>query len=540
MVRIGKKELSLISISLSVIGILIWLFLILTTRIWWVDPGNELGLFQVIPFYFWIALFLQIAGIFTGIKINNGYLFFFQIIFINLMVWGTPALIEPNARIMDSWQWLGTSKTIMDSGNIIVNNSNTHFYLQWPGSFIFNAVSMKITSINPLLYLQYYPLFTSTVFIFFYYLWIRTLTDNVCIRRYSIILFIFLNLWLQFHLSPQAFGLMLLPLILIVIRKKGFAWRLVLAILVIALIVSHPTTVLFLFMIIICLELIKLFTGFRNKDEVRSNQVKKISVISIMIIAFCSIIIVGVILLTPGNISKLIDVDRSYRIVNSIFSSRIQNPSSIIRACIFMGASVLVLITLFINKNHNNKCFKFSMGWFVGCCIPILWDITVAEGHFHDRSLMFAYMLMPLLLVQFFWFYKSMDKFKHIAVSLFIVISLFGTYTLYSNENSAIVPDSNLAAARHIIEYQNDTTIYSSKMVTVYAYDSEAEHLNFIGYTGTGREIEENSTVIFDKYTTSEHTSNAKYFSESLERYESEKHNRIYDNNKFVIFITGE
>jgi hypothetical protein len=118
-------------ILFSFVGFAFWVFLVLTTRIWWSGPEYSFGLFQVLPIWFWIALFFQVAGLLLTLDSKSLILFLVQISFLNLIVLGTAVLVEPNARVNDTWMHAGTLNTIMNSGRIHIQDANAYWYLQY-------------------------------------------------------------------------------------------------------------------------------------------------------------------------------------------------------------------------------------------------------------------------------------------------------------------------------------------------------------------------------------------------------------------------
>ena len=531
-----KENQDKLGFVLSFTGILIWTVSILTFKIWWIEPEYNLGLFQALPPYFWLAISLHIVGTLIGIESKKSYVFIFQIIILNLMIWGTASIIEPNARILDSWSRLGSVETILSSGHVIVNSSPTHFYLQWPGSFVFNAIFLSLTGMSSQFFLQYYPLFATTIFILGYYLWIRNIIENVAIRRFSIILFIFLNLWLQFHLSPQAFGLMLLPLVLLAIGKNGLTWKIVLLLLFTSLILSHPTTTLFLLMIILCYMGLKIiFTSSKgNKEEHEANKKKRLMHIAILSGSFLTMILV--LYFSSNNFERLLDLDRLIKTLSFILSARSQNPSSTIRIVIIALTLFAATLTILYYRKLKDKMFIFGAGWLMGCAAPLLWDLTMGGGGFHDRSLMFAYLIIPVLVIQFVWMFKD-KKIKHIALTLIILLSVIGTYTLYSNENGAIVSDSCISTAVFLADGDFNNSIYGDHLNTIFAFNPEIDYDGLFYYTSPGRILPNGSLVVIDEYTLSSYSSGGENMQRILLLTESEDYNKIYSNNNFQVSL---
>ena len=528
-----------IGFFLSIIGILIWVVFIIQYRIWWVGPEHHFGLFQALPLYFWLGVAFHLSGILFSMNRRSDYLFLLQIIFLNLMIWGTPVFIEPNARILDSWQWMGTTKTIIESGHIQFNSDPTHFYLQWPGSFVFNSMLLELTSIDPLIFLQIYPLISSTLFILTYYVMIKKLVSSVIIQRYTILLIILLNLWLQFHFSPQAFALMFLPLFILSINKSGIKWILVSILFIIALIISHPTSTVFLLAIIFCQLSISIFLQLKRNDE-KSEKHRKHLKVNFMILTSILLIIISMLYIGSNNFERLLDFNKFYDTMISVISSRVQSLPSITRMIILSIMLIPVISAILIYRKNEKNMFIFSLGWILGCTIPLFWDFTMGGGGHHDRVLMFAFILIPLLLTTYIWSINN-EKQRNMVLAIILLLAIVGTFTLYTNENGVIVSDSNLATAQFIMENDNGREVFSVNLRSIYVTDTEINHKGYIHYTSTpGQYIESDSMVIFDNYSMSLSTSSSIYITESIDYYGYGDTHKIYNNNKFTVYLTKE
>jgi hypothetical protein len=83
-----------------------------------------------------------------------------------------------------------------------------------------------------------------------FYVWARHLIPNEIAQKLSVVLLLLLNVWLRFHFNPQAFGLILLPMLLISFMKEGRTWSAVSVILTIALVLFHPISPAFVLLLL--------------------------------------------------------------------------------------------------------------------------------------------------------------------------------------------------------------------------------------------------------------------------------------------------
>jgi hypothetical protein len=486
-----KERRKILGSVCTLIGFILWLIVISTFRVWWVPPTKSFGLYQVVPVWFWIGIVLIITGMLFTLDISSRLHFCLQFVLLNLVVWGTPVFIEPNARITDTWIHYSRTHIILDTGHIPASSSAGYF--DWPGSFIFHAMNLQVIGVDFTAYLKFFPLISSTIFIFGYYLLVRKIVKDKIVGRFAILLEIPLNVWLQFHFSPQSFALMLFPLIMLGFLKTGRKWWIAIGILGTALILSHPTTSIFLASILFFTFL----TGIIVSRSLKTSKKRLLpqGFILLIILAgtilmfFLSGSLIQIISLIAKNLGKLPET------FLGIFENRASKIPSSLRLIIIAIFGILSLISVFYLRKDKNM-LKLSSGWIAGVGAVFLVDVTLPGAHFHNRALFYFYLIFPMLVCILLFQKPSIKKLKKPLLIVLIILSLLNLLTIFYIENEAIISDSNLDAVDFVHTYTTDRLINVEQAAVIRAYDPESDTKSIV----RREDIPQGSIVIFDDY----------------------------------------
>lgn len=525
---INEEQRKKLALLFTILGVILWLYVIATYRIWWVHPNNEFGLYQVIPIWFWVGVIFLMGGILLILDCSPRYIFILQFIALNLMVWGTPIFIEPNARVTDAWIHFSRTNIILQTGNI--PSSSVVRYLEWPGSFVYNALNLQILGTNFMGYLKFYPLISSTIFIFGYYLLVRKIIDDKIILRFALLLEIPLNVWLQFHFSPQSFALMLFPLIMLGFLKNDIKWWIVTGVLSVALILSHPTTSIFLGSIICSIFVITLILYLPIKGK-RKNVLFQ-GIITVIVLA--------------GTIFMLIFTglwDRIYHLISEnignfpnsfsqILLERAYATSSFLRLFISIVFGFLSFLAI-ISLRKKRKFLGLSLGWILGVSIIFLLDLNLPGSHFHNRALFYLFLIFPIIISLWINQSISLKRFKKPIAILLVTLSLFNLLTIFYLENEAIVSDSNLETVDFINEYFPKKSLYGEQALIIKAFTPDRATkaiskrttvynnalLVFDDYALVSNIVGEDVGIVYAKYNNTPYT------------------NLVYSNSKFEVYL---
>lgn len=516
-----RKRVQL-GILLSTIGFVIWVYLVLTTRVWWIEPEFPLGLLQVLPLWFWIALVLHLAGILLTFDYENLTIFLLQIIFLNLIIVGTAVLVEPNARVNDSWLHFGTARTIFESGKITIQDSPTYWYLQYPFAFIFTTIFLGVSGIPQIAYLQFFPLLSSTFFLFGYYVWIRQLLTNRMCQKFCMIMLFLLNLWLRFHFNSQAFALILLPLLLQAFVKKGLAWKIVAVILTVSMVIFHPLTPVFLIILFGVECLVFLLLG-KKPHYLRP--------LFLFIVWISWLRLYAVIYFERWVVSRTIQNILGGSLLQGTLTTELERHyiiPSMIRLIVFVLASIFAIWNIWQIRKNRGSSYAFYIAWLSSSLVIAALDLMVYQGEFADRFFVFATLLFPVLIAEFIWRKRTKTK---MALALFmLILGVVNLSTLYYFENYWITSDTNVESARFVTTYGYSLPIYGHPL-NVLQYFQPDINVTDVRFWTPGENIAQGSLIIYDPYT------NASKYAGKLEALTSIYFGKIGDN---IIYADGD
>jgi hypothetical protein len=316
--------------------------------------------------------------------------------------------------------------------------------LNSPGFFVFSAIILMITKIPELIYFRFWPLLCSIFFSLCFYLFETKVIKEKIIQKFGIIAFLFSNLWLLFHPSPQALGLLFFPLILIILPLKTLKCRVVVIILFLALLITHLITTLFLIAILTAMNAI-LWIARKKSYEMTLLWFFGISFIAYFVFYATLYFDANIQLAFQGLINSQFGGSMGY-----IVSKTISLPSIIRLATIIITSIMAIMYTFYIRKDFNK--FAFSAGWIIAGFSLLLINLVLQSGGiYNNRFLAFLFLLVPLLMVQFVLEHKSIKKYKNFIIMAVFLLLLANVSTIYYLENNYIISNSCIAHALFLV-----------------------------------------------------------------------------------------
>jgi len=541
MVLYNKKiTLTRIGILASFVGSIFWIYSVLTTNIWWIDPSYKFGLFQVLPVWFWVGFFLNLIGFFLTAKSRSYFVFVCQLLLLVFMIWGTPNIIQANARIIDTWQLFATAKTVIDSGAITVTGQITHFYLQYPSSFTFIVEILAVTGIPAELFLKVFPLISSSFFIFGFWTFIRQKVANGIYLRATITAIIFLDVWLSFHFSPQTFALMLFPLILFSLEKQGLHWSAISLILFTSSVLFHPTLpAIMLGILTITYILLRLF-----KQRVTFGS--KLAFFGFLWVGWFAFTASELVTQNIANAFKRFVLLSLYGFQATSQLSRASGDVASLVRLLTIGLILFFAIIIVVLQRKDRWFFAQSAGWFIGCLIFFVVDLSAFSGSFGNRSLMIISLVLPVIVIGQIEKIKKTRKLKSAFMLAFVLLLLPNFSTLYFAENLNIISNSNLATCSFLNQNLVVTIpdrIVSGGISPLYYYNTSAEWNYWFGGLNVSDNIHKNEVLIYNEYVLSAKTMPLAIES-MIELYVTCNQqfgiNQVYNNGKFLVFYVQE
>ncbi len=494
------KQRKIMGSLLTLMGVVLWLYLIATYQVWWVHPDNIFGLYQVIPIWFWLGIFSLISGIIIMIDCVPKYFFMFQIIILNIMVWVTPVLIEPNARVTDPWNHFENVSLILSYGHI--PSSDITLYMSWPGTFLYSAIGLEMSGIHSYDFLKYYPIFSSIIFLLGYYVLIQHISKNDMVRKLALLTHILMNAWLQFHFSPQSIGLIIFPLIIIALYfKSSRIWQITGLLLILSLIISHPTTCIYLGGIIFSMVLWNYYKEHyiqRVEGSTPKSNIMTFIMLAIFIVITLSLISINSF---TGDFSYIIDsIVTLPTTLGTLISGWLGNPISTLRLILFLLFGLFSIMYLFVHR--RDKDLKgIYIGWIVGISLAFIAAIAYSGSHLHNRGLFFYFMILVPLAFMFILSskikLKKNMKFIPILVAILLFLSIINMSSIFNVENEAIISDSNLGASIFLVNRTTNETIYAEQGATVMTGFASDRNIRALSARG---DFINNSILVFDDY----------------------------------------
>jgi hypothetical protein len=120
-----------------------------------VDLGRmkDLGLLQVLPVVFWVALGLLALGFCTALcdrRTPNGW-FAGYVLGLIAVIHATPSLLYPTLRYGWAWKHVAIVDAVIRNGGTVPNAGKLELYNQWPGFFQLNAFFLQATGLDSVL-----------------------------------------------------------------------------------------------------------------------------------------------------------------------------------------------------------------------------------------------------------------------------------------------------------------------------------------------------------------------------------------------------
>lgn len=229
--------------ALSLSGMAICIVSSFGYEVQYVPLGTPFGLFGLLPMGYWIGILFLVISLAIGLRTGTESVFFVQSMLLFLALWCAPAMFEKYPTVWDSYVHYDASLAIVREG-IVPNTAAYNYAYNYPGFFVLGASFALLGDPPALLFLRLYPIFSATLTVAAIYLFARTYVPRMD-HRLAFLFAAFANVWLQFNYSPQSMGLVAGLLIFVCLEREGREWLYAALMLFAFIVVSHPTTLIF-------------------------------------------------------------------------------------------------------------------------------------------------------------------------------------------------------------------------------------------------------------------------------------------------------
>ncbi|MDG9708627.1 glycosyltransferase [Streptomyces sp. DH10] len=253
------------------VALVVWL---LSLRHVNLNAMTDLGLLQVLPVLFWIALGLLVLGFCVALsdrRTRGGWLAAYVLGLIAILH-ATPALLYPTLRYGWAWKHVAVVDAMIRNGGSVPGANKLDVYDQWPGFFHLNALVVQATGLESSLgYAVWAPPLNNVLLLAPLLLIYRAVTTDRRLVWGAVWIFYSCSWVGQDYFAPQAFAFLLFVTLIALVMgqlrawaerspgSQGRAWpvgRYLLAVLIMAVVVcSHPLTPLMMLSALVALSL---------------------------------------------------------------------------------------------------------------------------------------------------------------------------------------------------------------------------------------------------------------------------------------------
>ncbi|MGW8886219.1 glycosyltransferase [Streptomyces sp. NPDC055749] len=252
-------------------SVALWLLSLRGVRL---DGMGDLGLLQVMPVLFWVALALLTLGFCVAAadrRTPHGCFLAYVIALITVLH-ATPPLLYQELRYSWAWKHVAVIDAMMRHDGEVPNAAGFNIYNQWPGFFQFNALILKATGLeSPLGYALWAQLLTNLLLLGPLLMIYRSITRDRRLIWGAVWIFYACSWVGQDYFAPQAFTFLLFAsVIALVVRRlpssrfpvprtprRGWpvGWLLLVLVIEAAIVSSHQLTPLMLVSALLLLSL---------------------------------------------------------------------------------------------------------------------------------------------------------------------------------------------------------------------------------------------------------------------------------------------
>jgi hypothetical protein len=460
-------------VALPLCALLAGTFVILEEA--WVHPvflvpaSAEFGLFQFLPPLYWFGLGLVAVSIALAARTESDLLFAITgAAFLGLLA-ATPTLFETNAPVFDTYYHWGSAAEINRTGHIPTTAAS--YASNWPGFFLNVAFANAMGGFPPLEFLHLFPLFSGITTFLALFVFYRAFFSSAVARPASVISAL-MNVWAQYHVSPQGIGLTLALLVLATAWDRRIPYRLANAVLFLGLVISHATSAIFLLAFFAIDATVSLLIPRRRSETSPSRA--PIGTSFNPFLSYAAVWLGWLFFVAGGSAaiartSVLGSVGGILRIgeetASTLAARTVQNiyiwPPRIRTATlgIFGLVSLVALIPLFRNPGTRSLA-RFLASGLVGAGILAGADILFFGGLFYDRALMFAAVFMPgLCIFGLRDLLRSRPVLRRTVFVLLLTVSVAAASTAYYQEAFNIVPSQMIAMTQFFTDHSNATFV---------------------------------------------------------------------------------
>ena len=395
---------------------------------------------------------ILVGSLVIGIRNGKESVFFVQALLLFLALWGAPSFFERYPDIWDSYMHYYYSLQIVKTGMVSTDPTLSYSY-NFPGFYVVGASFAVVGSPQALNFLRYYPLFASAFTFMALYLFVRTYVPTAD-YKITFLAVAFVNVWFQFHYSPESMGLAVGLLVFVCLEREGRAWRLAAVSFFAFIVIAHPTTVIFVLGAVALKEVLeRMYRWFVSRKH--AVKVEKPWPLSIFVLIFLGWTFTGAATYSQGitqfiaarisdltNVGSSVSTQVSQRTGHNVFSYAPQIRTGSLGLFVLL-AVIAFGIYLIIKKKKIATLPKNILPLFIVPFLLVPLDTTVFNGQIYDRALLYLMIITPMIFVPII-IGLAPRYIKPVLVIILILVVAACMSTIYYQESLYIVGQQSI------------------------------------------------------------------------------------------------
>jgi hypothetical protein len=457
--RPTKRTKAGLVLGFTLAGILLVVYASATHPVLQVPLTDQFGLLQEVPLTYWLGLGLLAFSVFLAARGDSDLLFVVVGAAFLGMLAGSAALLEPNPPVWDSYLHFASAETIVRTGRIPTDPSE--YAANWPGLFLVAAFTDLIGGLAPLQFVTLFPIFSGCFTFLALFVFLRAWFPAYVTRPASILTAV-LNVWAQYHVSPQGIGLSLALLVLATAWDKRVPVRVANAALFLGLVLSHATSTIFLLGILGLDVVIAQF--FPRREVTGGERVVPFGKGASPFVTYVTVWLGWLFFIASGSaetaktavatqIGSILQVGEATAGVvasRSVENIYVWPPRLRLAALGVFGIVSLISLFVLFRKEQTRSRGRFFVAAFLALGVLGLSDILFFGGQIYDRAFMFfAVLAPPLCLLGLHDLHLRPSLWRVVVVGL-LVASVAAAATSNYQEPFYLVNDQSMAVSQFL------------------------------------------------------------------------------------------
>lgn len=466
-----------INIGLTIASLLLWAHSLLTTVVSPYLQIDNLGLFSILPFSFYLSLSLLVISFIIAVKYQNqGRQFLFLHTFVLILVLNsTPLLVEKTARFTTGYFNYQSVDQITQNMHI---DPSIQWIHNWPGFSVMYSVLVTVAQIPGQFIMGIYPTLFNVMLLFPILMLFNSVMENKKLVWVAVWAFYLINWIGQDYFSMQSLGFIAFVLSFVILLRlnnsqNGFSrrWLFLLVMFFTLSVISHALTSILLLTIIIVFFIARPVRNF-----------PRLGLTTLFVAIFAAWNSLGARTYLEMNLGRIITQAFD---IGQIFQFNVAyrlggNPSHLLVAeirLIFSAAVVICAVLSFLLSWRKRGLANVEKR-----IVLVIASVLLLSGFLsYGGELFMRLYLFSLIPLTYFLLRGLNDKraFAVFAILFIIVVPSFYMISRYGNEVIDYVPKSEISGVQFL--YQESTHGY-----VIGFYRDSQYHSNYTFFTFDG------------------------------------------------------